>query len=202
MGKATRTIIFDFDGTIVDSFNYVLDFLCREAGRQKPLAPKQTEQYRGMSMKDMALKVGIPAWRLPLVYFRGRRLMRGYMPQLPAFAGMLELIRQLHSDGYRLYIVSSNSNRNVKIFLRQHNLTQCFTGVRGGAGFLGKASIVSRLLIRSKVKLEDAWYVGDEVTDIASAKAAGTKVVAVTWGFAEPGSLERLCYDAGILPIM
>lgn len=175
-------IIFDFDGTIVDSFDYVLGFLSREAGRGKPNG-KQAEKFRGKSMKDMAVELGIPYWRLPFLYFKGRRVMRAHMDDLRAFAGMTEVIQQLSNDGHKLYIVSSNSGRNIRRFLIKKSLSQYFHVVRGGAGLFGKDNIMRQMMRRYKMT-GDIFYVGDETTDIRAAKAAGVKSVAVTWGFA------------------
>lgn len=174
--------IFDFDGTIVDSFDYVLGFLSREAGRKKP-AGKEAEEFRNKSMKDMALQLGIPFWRLPFLFFKGRRVMRSHMDNLRPFVGMTELIETLSGSGHTLFIVSSNSGRNIRRFLIKKSLSQHFYAVKGGAGLFGKDNIMRQLIRRYKIT-GDIFYVGDETTDIRAAKAAGVKSIAVTWGFA------------------
>ncbi len=175
-------IIFDFDGTIVDSFDYVLGFLSNEASKDKP-AGKAAEAFRGKSMKNIALGLGIPYWRLPLLYFKGRRVMRAHMDDLRAFDGMTGVIEQLYGDGHRLFIVSSNSGRNIRRFLIKNSLSQYFYAVRGGAGLFGKDNIIRSLRVRYKLQGE-TWYIGDETTDIRAAKAAKIKSAAVVWGFA------------------
>jgi phosphoglycolate phosphatase len=183
-------IIFDFDGTIADSFDYVLGFLCREAGRDVPKG-KEAESYRRKPMKEIALELGIPFWRLPGIYFKGRRIMRANMEHVHTFDGIPEIIRQLHKEGNTLYIISSNSSKNIKHFLRQYELKDCFKAVWGGAGIFGKVLLIKQLRRRYRIK-GDIWYVGDELTDIVSAKAAGAKTVAVSWGFAERESILKI----------
>lgn len=175
-------LILDFDGTIVDSFDYILGFLAKEAGKSKP-SGKSATKLRGKSMKDMALSLGIPYWRLPLLFFKGRRVMRQHMDNLRAFDGMVEVIKELDNRGNKLYIISSNSGRNIKRFLIKNGLTQHFSAVWGGAGLFGKDNFMRSLIKRYKLK-GDIYYIGDELTDIRAAKAAGVKSVAVTWGFA------------------
>lgn len=184
-------IIFDFDGTIADSFEYVFGFLRKEAGKSETYAKKPAQSFRGLCMKDMALGLGIPFWRLPFLYFRGRRVMRSHILHIKPFAGMSEVVRTLHDNGHTLCVVSSNSTRNIHKFLRQHDLDDCFSAVRGGAGILGKVTPIKQLRMRYKVNLDDCWYVGDEITDIASAKAVGIRSLAVTWGFASPDKLSK-----------
>lgn len=181
------TFIFDFDGTIVDSFDYVLGFLAEEAGRKKPVG-KEAKSFRNKSMMDMALELGIPFWRLPFLFFKGRRVMRAHMDDLRAFVGMTELIKTLSDNNHQLFIVSSNSGRNIRRFLIKKSLSQYFYSVKGGAGLFGKDNIMRALFRRYKIT-GDVYYVGDETTDIRAAKAAGVKSIAVTWGFASKDDL-------------
>lgn len=183
-------IIFDFDGTIVDSFDYVLEFTAAEAGKPKP-AGKEAEKYRGMDMKNLALAVGNPWWKLVPLYFKGRRVMRTHMDDLKAFEGMEQAIKELDKRGHRLFIISSNSASNIKRFLIKNSMSVYFETVWGEAGILGKVNLIRTMKRRYKLH-GDTWYVGDEVRDVLSAKAAGVKCVAVTWGFEESKDLRLL----------
>lgn len=187
-----KAVIFDFDGTIADSFQYVYDFLCKEARVSGSQAEAAALQYRGMSMKAMALKLGIPFWRLPFLYFKGRRVMRQHLTDVQPFGGMLEVVKTLHKQGNELFIVSSNSSRNVRTFLRQNQLNDCFRGIRGGAGIMGKVSIVRQVLVRYRLSKANCWYVGDELGDMVAAKAVGIHAVAVSWGFADAETLREM----------
>lgn len=179
--------IFDFDGTIVDSFDYVLGFLSKEAGRNKPVG-KAAEKFRHKSMPTMARQLGIPVWKFPILFFKGRRVMRAHMDNLRAFAGMTEVITTLDSQGHQLYIISSNSGKNIRRFLIKNSLSQYFHVVKGGAGLFGKDNLMKQMIKRQKMT-GDIFYIGDEITDIRAAKVAGVKAVAVTWGFASKEEL-------------
>ena len=144
-------------------------------------------------MKDMALALGIPLRRLPFLYFRGRRQMRDHILRLEPFPGMVNVIQTLHAEGHTLAIVSSNSTANVRKFLVRYNLQDYFASIKGGAGIFGKVSPIKQL--RTKHQHSTTWYVGDEVADIASAKAASVKSIAVTWGFGSKNILEELSPD-------
>ena len=139
-------------------------------------------------MKDIALKLGIPIWKLPYVYFKGRRVMRKHVLHVEPFVGMPELIRRLASQGHHLSIISANSTKNIRIFLRERRLEADFRVVRGGAGVLGKVLPIRRL--KHKFKTDECWYVGDEVSDMLSAKAARVRSIGVTWGFATREELQ------------
>lgn len=182
-------IIFDFDGTIADSFDYVAAFLAGET-RMSPLSNDQKQELRGLSMVAMARHLGHRWWRLPGLLFKGRREMARAMKQIHPFGGMAATIQKLHAEGHELFIVSSNSVHNVRAFLRQHQLHTYFLEIYGGVGMFSKAPTLRRLLREHQLERKDTFYVGDELRDIKAAQSIKLPVIAVTWGFARSSDLE------------
>ncbi len=183
-------IIFDFDGTIADSFDYVASFLERHVRRGRPLTHEEKEKLRGMTMQQMAIHLGSPYWYLPILFIIGRRAMGKAIYDVPIFEGMGRIIDKLQAEGHQLMIVSSNNNRNIKRSLKQHHLYKYFTDIYGNAGFFGKKRAIRRVLWRNSIDATDAIYIGDEVRDVVAAKAAGIRVIAAGWGFDHPEILE------------
>ena len=184
-------IIFDFDGTIADSFDFVADFLADEAG-QAPLDADKKQTLRGLSMFAMARRLGHSWWRLPRLLFKGRKGMGPVMNQVKPCDGMAELFQKLHGEGHELFILSSNTVPNVHKFLHRRQLHTYFLEVYGGVGLFGKASALKRLLREQKLQKDSTIYIGDELRDVQAAQSIGMRVVAVTWGFARPSDLEAL----------
>jgi phosphoglycolate phosphatase len=190
------TIIFDFDGTIADSFDYVADFMADEAGRG-PLSDKQKDELRAKSMTTMARQLGFNWFTGTLLFFKGRRRMHKVIKDLDTFEGMPELLRKLHNEGHELFILSTNSVRNVRRFLHHHKIHKYFLEIYGGVGPFSKAPALRQLLADNNLELEQAVYVGDELRDVESAKAIGMRAIAVTWGFASKTNL-KAAMPAGI----
>lgn len=188
-----NAIIIDFDGTIADSFDHVLDFLLGQTGRTlSDLSPADRQALKGLSMKDLALRVGIPPWRLVPTYFAGKRKMAKRMHQTPVFAGMPEVLAALKSEKYKLFIVSSNSKRNINLFLSEHGLGGYFVRVYANAGwFLGKRTTLRKVAKQNNLDPSNTVYVGDEVRDMLGARFAGMVPVAVNWGFGSEDQLLR-----------
>jgi phosphoglycolate phosphatase len=189
-------VIFDFDGTIADSFDYVLDFLKAEAGNTRDFSAAEKRQLRQMSMKRLALHLGVSPWRLVSVYFKGRRVMRAHMENVQPFAGMDEVLRQLHGAGFELFITSANSGHNIRTLLRHQGILSYFKAIRGGSGFTGKSPMIRQLMIRYRLPGHTTWYVGDETGDVVAAARAGVLSLAVGWGFADPARLREVGPDA------
>lgn len=182
-------IIFDMDGTIADSFDYVADFLAGEAGRGA-LEREQKEALRGMSMASMARQLGYKWWQAPLLIWKGRRRMKRAIKDLKSFKGVPQLIRKLHNEGHELFIVSSNSVRNVRLFMHHQKIHKYFLEIYGGVGIFGKPMALRQLLREHHIELDNSIYVGDEIRDVEAAKIIGMRAVAVSWGFASRAGLE------------
>ncbi|MGC1176710.1 MAG: HAD hydrolase-like protein, partial [Candidatus Saccharimonadales bacterium] len=134
----------------------------------------------------------IHPWKMPFLLMRGRRRMRQVIGQLEPFAGIPEAIRALHAEGHELFILSSNTLRNVRDFLHQHELHTYFLEIYGSVGLFGKASALRRLLREHNLERGDAIYIGDETRDVQAAQSLSLRVIAVTWGFTKPATLKAL----------
>lgn len=181
-------IIFDFDGTIANTFDYTVDFLSREGGME--LNKDQRAALHGLSMFRIARKMGLPWHRLPGLFFKGRREMSPAMKNIEPFDGMLDVLRELRSKRHKLFILSTNTTRNINKFLNRHGLERYFVHVYGGVGMFGKAPALRRLLREQHIETRRAVYIGDETRDVMAAKSLGVRVIAVTWGFAREADLK------------
>ncbi|MDB5169574.1 MAG: gph 1 [Candidatus Saccharibacteria bacterium] len=180
-----KTVILDFDGTVADSFDFVFDFLVKEAGHEPIHTPGIRDSYRQLSMIGIARRLGIPWLRLPLLLMSGRREMASRMLHVKPVEGMLDVIEQLHGHGYQLMILSTNSATTIRKFLDQYKIEDYFEKVVGNVGIFGKAPALRRLTKSYRLSSTDCIYVGDEVRDIEASSAAGMRSIGVTWGFAD-----------------
>jgi phosphoglycolate phosphatase-like HAD superfamily hydrolase len=183
-------IIFDFDGTLADSFALVVEIIHELTGRDEPLPPNEIERLRGMTLRQAAKEVHMPFWKIPFLLARGRKQLWAEMGKVQIFPGMADVIQQLTADGHRLYIMSSNSVQNIEVFLEKNELQASFLKIYGNVGLLGKASVLKRILKQNELDPKQTWYVGDEVRDLEGSHKAGIRVIAVTWGYNNAKVLE------------
>lgn len=184
-------MVFDFDGTIGDTFRQGLEILNAMAPEfgYKPLLGDDVEKARGMTTRQLMRYLGIPGRRLPAVASRGVRELRGRIGEIAPIAGMPEVLRELHRRGVRLGIVTSNSEENVGVFLRNHDL-EIFDFVRSSSRLLGKAREIRATMKAEKFTADEVLFVGDETRDIEACRRARIRCVAVTWGYNSRASLE------------
>lgn len=185
--RAPKWVVFDFDGTIADTFLEgfrILNTLADEFGFQK-LPLDELEGARNFSTRDLIKKLGIPKMKLPRISKRGTELMTDNISEIKPCAGMLDLIRDLHQRGYLLGILTSNSETNVSVFLKKHDI-EVFEFIKSSSKLLGKGSIIRRILKDQKLQPKDILFVGDEIRDIEAAQETGIHMAAVTWGYNSP----------------
>ncbi|MFA5004156.1 MAG: HAD hydrolase-like protein [Candidatus Saccharimonadales bacterium] len=176
-------VILDFDGTIVDSLPAVIKVFEDISKHPRRFSPKQIEAFRNLSLPELANNLKIPKWKIPWLLFRGRRMMRSHLRSIKIHPGMEDAIKKLDANSIKLYILSSNSEQNVRKYLQWHGLDRYFLGIYGGAGLLGKAPKLAKLVKRERIVAGRTWYIGDETRDVLAAKTVGLHSGAVTWGY-------------------
>lgn len=186
----TKTLIFDFDGTLADSFELVMEITYELTGI-KPPSEEEVARLRKLPLLKAAAVLHIPLRRAPRLLLKGRQMMLERIHEVHPFPGIPETLKQLHAQGYHLLVISSNSEKNVRTFLRTHKLESFFDGVYGNASIFNKTGSLRRVMKRNQLQPEDCFYVGDEVRDIVAATKAKMEPVAVAWGYQAPEALAK-----------
>jgi phosphoglycolate phosphatase len=188
---ARKSVIFDFDGTIADSFN-----LCLEVGNRltqeygiAPVTPEKLERWRHMTSKQILSELDLPILQLPRMLRRFKAALREEVVNFPFILGMRETILELWDQDYVIGVVTSNSAETVREFLNHQGIGHLFEFVESCPYYLGKQHVLRRLSQRHHLDRAQMIYVGDETRDIDAAKKLQIHSVAVTWGFNSPEAL-------------
>lgn len=193
--RQVNDVIHDFDGTIADSGEVNLEVMAEVLNRE-PFSAEEIEEIRTLTTLEGMARLGVKKWQLPRLLVRGRRIAGQHMHRIDAFEGMPEAIDQLSDDGYGQYVLSTNSEGNIRELLDRHDLVDRMTDICGGSSMLGKARRLTTLIRREGLMAASCVYVGDEARDIEAAREAGMLSVAVAWGFQDPDTLAAHDPDA------
>jgi phosphoglycolate phosphatase len=89
-----KLAIFDFDGTLADSFPFFLSVFNQLAQeyRFKSLGENEVENLRGLAPRQLMQHVGLPAWKLPAVAQKFILLMKEQKQGISPFAGIEEVL--------------------------------------------------------------------------------------------------------------
>lgn len=179
-----KLLLFDFDGTIADTFRSgleILNLMAAEFG-YRPLSDEDLPRARDMRTGELMKFLGIPATRMSRISRRGKEELNKRMDGIMPLPGMLELIRHLRAEGFRLAILTSNSQENVTAFLKKFDI-EVFELVETASKLAGKGRVIRRILKSLRLDPKDVLLIGDEVRDIEAAQETGVHMVAVTWGY-------------------
>ncbi len=179
-------VLFDLDGTVVDSGGIILASM-RHATR--------TVLGREISDDVLMETVGGPGLESQMRSFgpdHVEELVRVYREhneplheELESFSGMDDVLVRLKEEGRRLGIVSAKRRRTVALAFASVEVGHLFDVVVGGDEAEAQKPAPDLLLLalgRLEAQPEDAAYVGDSPFDMQAARAAGMHAVGVTWG--------------------
>ncbi len=101
------------------------------------------------------------------------------------FPGILELLKQLSQDGYKLAIVSNKFDQAVKELCKDFFTPYITTAIGESQSIARKPApdTVFEAMKELGSTPDTCIYVGDSDVDIATAKNSGIPCISVTWGF-------------------
>jgi len=184
--------IFDFDGTLADSFASFIHALNDAAVKYtfRSVGEQEIELLRHLDASKALEYLGVAKRKLPLISRYVRSRMMKDISQISLFEGTDRLLEQLAARGVTLAIVSASRSADVRRILgpRNQTLVQHFAC---GAAFLSKRFKLRQLVRRSSVGPFELILIGDQIADLLAARAENIPFGAVSWGFNSGESLRR-----------
>ncbi len=187
-----RAIVFDFDGTLADSYPRavrLLPRLARELRFQAPL-PEEIHQLRELSSTQILSRLGISWWKVPILLWRARAMLRSDATPIPLFPGIAHLLKSLDAAEIEWGILTSNHHAVVRRSLELAGAPEP-GWLESGSGLSNKARRLKRMARILDCAPHEMVMVGDETRDVEAAREAGIAMIGVDWGYSTPESLVR-----------
>jgi phosphoglycolate phosphatase len=184
--------IFDFDGTLANSFAWFLSIVNQTADRFgfRHIDETNIESLRGLDARQVIRQLEMPIWKMPLVARHMRRQMAGDISSVILYPGIGAMLQQLDARGVQLAVVTSNSIENVRRVLgAEYSSLIRYFGC--GASLFGKRRKFQQILRHSGISPSQAISIGDELRDLNASRAASIPFGAVTWGYTTAKALEE-----------
>jgi len=197
MKEKKITILFDFDGTLAETMMVIHGVFNRLSGfyGYRHLPEDEIESHRHLNIREFIRKSEIALWKVPMIAIHARRLMHADMDQVHPPAGLVEVLTRIHeSNRYYMDILTSNRIENVQRFLDRHQI-DWFDAVESTRSIISKRRRVEKYIREKGLDPETLYYVGDTTVDVESARHAGAKTVAVSWGLNTPEALAQCSPD-------
>ncbi len=183
-------VLFDWDGTLVDSWPWFTRALNDAAVRYRfrQVDAVTGERLRSLRPREILRELGLPWWKLPFFTRYMRARMTRDLEEIELFDGTASLISRLADAGVVLGIVTTNAEQNVRAKLGPTNAGR-IAHYACDISMFGKASRIRKVVAGSGVPPSRAILVGDEIRDIEAARSAGIASGSVAWGYATPAAL-------------
>jgi phosphoglycolate phosphatase len=196
---AVKLVIFDFDGTLVDSRKLIVESNRVVFGQFGLALPSEDESFAlvGMSLDRVLLKLigpDAPVKQMAMAYHDVLPSLRAdeAFAEVP-FAGAAELLAALaERTDVRLGIATGHVSQAITPALQRFGWQKYFCTVQTADKAPSKPhpGMLLQALSEAGVAAEDSIMIGDTTFDIEMARAAGVRAVAVAWGYHRPDQLE------------
>jgi len=191
------TIVFDLDGTLIDTAPDLVDTLNVIFAREG-LPPVPYDTARGLigGGARMMIARGIAAEGISAEPERIERLFADFIAHYSEhladrsrpFPGMTDALDALTAGGSRFAVCTNKLERLSVMLLEKLNLAGRFAAICGQDTFgvqKPDPEVLRRTIAAAGGSLAGSIMIGDSATDIRTARAAGIPVIAVDFGYSE-----------------
>ena len=187
-----HALIFDLDGTLVDSLHGIAASLNRAlaASGLPNHSPAAVRGFIGNGSRILIQRAAAPDADEALLQKVEDAFKADYDRTWPAgtsvYAGIFELLASLQACGYPLAVLSNKPHPFTAVIVSRLFPTVRFAAVLGQrAGVPHKPDPAGALEISNSLHLrpQDCIVIGDSTMDLETASNAGMRAIAVTWGF-------------------
>lgn len=188
--KKTNNIIFDFDGTLVDTAPLIVKTMISTI--EELNLPKRSESECkltiGLRLEDVPAMLWPEKDNLSLIFANTYRRLFDELKRpldVKCFPDVINTLQDLYKAGVRMAIASSRSHKSLEEYISLFELDKCFCQLVGGNDVTnGKPSPepVLTILEQQNWIADETLTVGDATVDIMMGKTAGTQTCAVTYG--------------------
>lgn len=197
-----RLVVFDMDGTLIDSQDVIIEAMGRAFVRLGMPAPsgESVRAIIGLSLDRAVATIapalsptevaaGVAAYRESFIEMRTEKGGEAAAPMYPGARAALERLNL--QDATLLGVATGKARRGLDFAYESHKIGHFFVTHQTADGHPSKPhpSMLHQALSDTGVEVERAVMVGDTEFDIEMGKAAGFATIGVSWGY---HSLERL----------
>jgi len=193
-----EVVVFDWDGTLVDSTTLIADSILRAAADIGTPVPDraQASLVIGLGLAQALARVvpQLPPERIPEFAARYRAHFQYREEHIRLFEGALALLDTLRERGVRMAIATGKTQAGLARALKNAGLEEHFATVRCADQTQPKPhpAMLQELALELDVDPIDMLMIGDTTHDLQMAGSAGVAAVGVSYGAHPRAELERL----------
>jgi len=193
MSVSIKGVIFDLDGTLVDSLQDIAEAIninLAKRGHSK-VSVKSVRTYLGHGLADLVKDLLPPGPYTPeylddLVKEIREYYLKNFDNHTTLYPGISKVLDELSRIGIKMVLLSNKHESGVKSIASKLLKKWTFRYVAGANDAFPlkpDPAIVMEICKHLKLLPNEILFIGDSETDIRTARNAGTLSVAVSWGY-------------------
>ena len=191
-----RAVIFDADGTLVDSFALILNayqHLAEQFGYPPPTEDAIRAQLNGQPVPAICRAL-FPGANVDAMVAANSRYVEANRTSSAVFDGLIDMLEALRSAGLKLGIVTGGNRAYIQDTLKHHHIDRYFGAVVHSDEVANHKPHPEGFLLAARrlhVRPDGCCMVGDAANDILIGKNGGAAVtIGITHGHGSRGDLE------------
>lgn len=189
-----KLVVFDIDGTLVDSQAMIIACLqktCQDLNIEAPTSRAQLLSGVGLPL-PLAVQKAIPhiqPGEVPPFVERFRLHQKELMHEVerlqPLFPGVMDMLKTLRRNGCKLSVLTSKAKVGLDVLLDAHQLRPLFVSIKTPEDGPAKPDpfLLLRCMDEAGATAAETVFVGDSTYDVETAIAANSNALGVSWGY-------------------
>ncbi len=197
----SHTILFDLDGTLLNSHDGIINgmqFVLAKLKQPVPQAadlswcigPPLEDNFRFLLGGDKVPDTKVrQATELYHEYYAETGIFQANL-----YSGIAELIETLHQHNHQLYVATSKLEQHAYAVLTHFGLQSFFHNIHGASRdgrVRKKVDVIHQAVVQNQLDAQQCIMIGDHEVDILGGKQHGMFTIGVTYGY---GSNEEIIH--------
>lgn len=197
------TLIFDLDGTLIDSAPGILATYAKILADaniaaavpldQSIIGPPLLPTLEKLTGSDEPARLQPLADRFKLDYD-----VTG-VANTPSYADARQVLDTLNAAGHTLFLATNKRSSPTLALIKKYGWAHLFKRIycidSSSPAFIDKSAMLRQLLIDNLLPATECVYIGDTLGDLEAASACGIRFIAAQWGYGSWPPAPSSCYD-------
>ncbi len=197
--KMIKGIIFDMDGTLIDTNDLVIDCIKKTVNKYLGYIPEK-DSFNEILGKPLDIQMSFfsEEHTTEMVDYYRKIYLERRDEDTKIFPGIMELLKALNESKMKMAIVSNKGRRGINHGLEMFNMKDFFEITLSVVDVENKKphpEAINKVLQIWNMRKEEVLFVGDSHNDILAANNAGVKSVLVGWSILPKEQFENLKID-------
>jgi len=192
--KNYKLLIFDWDGTVMESTDVIVKSILTTADDLKLQKPSinAIHDIIGLNLKDQC-NILFPNVNYEQFHDRHLENYATYSNEATFFDGAIETLHFLKASNYKLAIATSKHRRRLEKQLNDYEISSLFCAISCGDDGYAKPDprMIHSILNKLKIDANQSVMIGDSEYDMQLANSAGVDAIAVCYGIRDKEQLSK-----------